>query len=60
MKGNNLRLWTDQVAAGGRPRVHSCLEHTFEDKVTAEAGREKLSAASTAAHFHVPPQLQRE
>lgn len=49
MKGNNPRPWTDQVAGGGRPRVHSSLEHTFKDKIkmTVEAGGERHSAAST-------------
>lgn len=53
MKGNNLRPWTDQVAAGGRPRVHRSLEHTFKDKVTAETGKERHSAASTATDFQI-------
>lgn len=62
MKGNNLRPWTDQVAGGGRPRVHRSLEHTFKDKLTAEAVREALSCINSYRFpdFHVPPQLQRE
>lgn len=62
-RGNNQRSWTDQVAAGGRPKVHGSLEHTFKDRVkmTAEpGGREACSAASMPTDIHVPPQIQRE
>lgn len=40
----------DHMAAGGRPRVHSSLEHTFKDRVkmTAEQGeREEFSCIKT-------------
>ena len=47
----------DQVAAGGRPRAHSSLEHTFKDrvKVTVEPGGEALSRIITYSYPHPTP-----
>lgn len=48
----------DQAAAGGRPRVHSSLEHTFKGrgKRTAEpGGGEVLSCTITYRYPHPTP-----